>query len=66
MFVILESACIAGILYIIHVMTDAIIFVQYMIFFNMHAPLVLTFLRYIIFNWESQEDGVQPCDCPTI
>ena len=33
----------------------------------MHAPLVnITILRYIIYKWESQEDGVQPCDCPTI
>ena len=66
-FVILKSAYSADILYTIHVIFDAILFVQHMIFFNMHAPLVIIFsLRYIIYTWESQEDGVQPCDYPTI
>ena len=42
-FVILKSAYSADILYKIHAIIDAILFVQYMIFFNMHAPLVIIF-----------------------
>ena len=55
----------ADILYIIHVTIDAIVFVQYMTFFNMHAIAIIFYEIYMI-NWDSQEDGVQPCDCPTI
>ena len=70
MFVILKYAYSVDILYIIHVTIDAIFFVTidaiFFVFFNMHAPFVIIFLRYIIYNWESQDDGVQPCDCPTI
>ena len=42
-FVILKPAYSADILYTIHVIIDAILFVQYMIFLNMHAPLVNLF-----------------------
>ena len=66
MFLILKSAYSADILYIIHVIIDAIMFFQYVIFLICTHHLSLFFLRYIIYNWESQEDGVQPCDCPTI
>ena len=65
-FVILKSAYSGYILYPIHVIIDAILFVRYMIFLIFSHHLSLFFLRYITYNWESEEDGVQPCDCPTI
>ena len=65
-FVILKSAYSADILYTIHDFIDAILFVQYMIFFIMHASLVIIFSEINNLTWELQEDGVQPCDCPTI
>ena len=65
-FVILKSANSADILYTIHVSIDAIIFVKCVIFLICTHHLSLFFLRYIIYTWVSQEDGVQPCDCPTI
>ena len=42
-FVILKSAYNADILYIIHVIIATILSVQYMIFYNMHAQLVVNF-----------------------
>ena len=50
-----------------YVIIDAIFFVVNITVLNMHLPLVnITILRYIIYKWEPQEDGVQPCDCPTV
>ena len=42
-FGILNFAYSADILHIIHVIIDAILFFRYMIFSNMHAPLVIIF-----------------------